>query len=150
MGRRAFTLEFWTVDLATYFDRRRASDSAALSRTTQVEIDPVYEFLAQLNTRLAEVRRHVGYRAAGEVIDLLCSAAEQDLVADEAVLWSLVDDAVYAKVLPRLRGHQSPELDAALAVAIAACRQRELARCVDKLVAMKNRLDNDGFTRFFA
>jgi hypothetical protein len=142
---RAFTFEFWDVDLATYFDRRRHNDTERVS-----QIEEIYTFLRELNVKLSKVRRHVGYRAAGEVIDLLCAAAEQELLPDDGALWRLVDEAIYAKFLPRLRGHHSPELSNALAITMDACKQRKLDRCARKLEAMKNRLDEEGVTRFFA
>jgi 5-methylcytosine-specific restriction enzyme B len=142
---RAFTFEFWDVDLVTYFDRRRQEDARHVS-----QIDDVYIFLRELNDKLSEVRRHVGYRAAGEVLDLLCAAAAQELLPDDGALWRLVDEAIYAKFLPRLRGHHSAGLSRALAIAMEACRNRTLDRCARKLQAMKNRLDDEGVTRFFA
>ncbi len=142
---RAFTIELWDVDLPRFFERRRAHDIADVA-----DIDAVYAFFIELNGGLAQVRRHVGYRSVGEAIDFARSGARAGLAADAQALWSLVDRAVHAKVLPRLRGHDSDDLRKALATARQVCEQRGLTRCVSKLARMLARLDETGVTRFFA
>lgn len=142
---RAFTIELWDVDLPTFFERRRDRDIADVA-----DIDAVYAFFIELNGGLTRVRRHVGYRSVGEAIDFARSGARAGLAADTQALWSLVDRAVHARVLPRLRGHDSDDLRKALATARQVCEQRGLTRCVSKLARMLARLDETGVTRFFA
>lgn len=142
---RAFTIELWDVDLPTFFERRRDRDIADIA-----DIDAVYAFFIELNGGLTQVRRHVGYRSVGEAIDFVRSGARAGLLTDVQALWSLVDRAVHAKVLPRLRGHDSDDLRKALATAWQVCEQRGLTRCVSKLARMLARLDETGVTRFFA
>lgn len=142
---RAFTIELWDVDLPRFFERRREHDLADVP-----DIEAVYAFFIELNGGLAQVRRHVGYRSVGEAIDFVRSGARAGLLADAQALWSLVDRAVHAKVLPRLRGHDSDDLRKALATARQVCEQRGMTRCVTKLARMLARLDETGVTRFFA
>lgn len=142
---RAFTIELWDVDLPKFFERRRARDVADVA-----DIDAVYAFFIELNEQLGRVRRHVGYRSVGEAIDFARSGARAGLAADTQALWSLVDSAVHAKVLPRLRGHDSDDLRRALGAARQVCEQRGLTRCADKLARMLARLDETGVTRFFS
>jgi 5-methylcytosine-specific restriction protein B len=142
---RAFTIELWDVDLPRFFERRRERDLADVA-----DIDAVHAFFIELNGGLAQVRRHVGYRSVGEAIDFVRSGARAGLLADAQALWSLVDRAVHAKVLPRLRGHDSDDLRKALATARQVCEQRGMTRCVSKLARMLARLDETGVTRFFA
>lgn len=140
---RAFVIEFWRVDLAGFCARRRESDRALIN-----DIDEVYSWLQALNEQLYTVRRHVGYRAFGEALDYLCAAArEPDF--DVAELWTHVDHAVYAKVLPRFRGHHNQALERALASAHELCVERGLTSCADKLAAMQAMLEDTGMVRFF-
>ena len=141
---RAFTIEFWSIDLDTYFARRGDGD-----RGDVAQIDAVYGFFRDLNTRLAAVRRHVGYRSIAEALDFIRSGARDGLVQDDDSLWSLVDLAVHAKVLPRLRGHDTEDLRGALNAAHQLCQER-LPRCAAKLQDMLQRLEVTGVTRFFS
>jgi 5-methylcytosine-specific restriction protein B len=86
----------------------------------------------------------------GEAIDFVRSGARAGLAPDAQTLWSLVDRAVHAKVLPRLRGHDHDDLRKALDSARQACEQRGLSRCVDKLARMLAQLTETGVTRFFS
>jgi 5-methylcytosine-specific restriction protein B len=142
---RAFTIELWDVDLPRYFERRRERDAIDIAG-----IDELYGFFIALNGELARVRRHVGYRSMGEAIDFVRSGVRAGLASDADALWTLVDRAVHAKVLPRLRGHDHADLRHALDAARQACQQRGLSRCVDKLSRMLAQLDETGVTRFFS
>lgn len=138
---RAFTLEFWRVELSRFCDGRK-------SRDTFPGADDVHTFLSELNDDLAKVRRHVGYRAAGETLEILRVAAAQDELTDETV-WTHFDHAIQAKILPRLRGHDSEELRHALTITRDRCQARGLRACVSKLETMLQRLAETGMTRFF-
>jgi 5-methylcytosine-specific restriction protein B len=142
---RAFTIELWDVDLRRFFERRRERDGQDIA-----EIDAIYDFFIELNDELAKVRRHVGYRSVGESIDFVRSGARAELMPDALAMWSLVDRAVHAKVLPRLRGHDSDGLRQALEAARRVCARRGLTQCTQKLERMLARLGDDGITRFFA
>ena len=142
---RAFTIELWDVDLPQYFERRREHDAADIA-----DIDALYGFFIALNDELARVRRHVGYRSVGEAIDFVRSGARDGLASDAQALWVLVDGAVHAKVLPRLRGHDHGDLRKALDSTRQACEERGMTQCVRKLDRMLAQLDETGVTRFFA
>lgn len=142
---RAFTIEFWNVDLGRFFEARREHDVRDIAA-----IDAVYGFFVELNDALFKVRRHVGYRSVGEAIDFVRAAAREGQVRDETALWHFMDQAVHAKVLPRLRGHDSDDLRAALQATRKVCEQHSLSRCTSKLDHMLARLVETGVTRFFA
>ncbi|ACY13885.1 McrB family protein [Haliangium ochraceum] len=142
---RAFTIEFWNVDLERFFAARRDADVADVAN-----VDQVYDMFLQLNQALFEVRRHVGYRSVGEAIDFVRAAARGAHVGDDAAMWRFVDQAVHAKVLPRLRGHDDDSLRAALDAARDICNARGLERCTTKLDRMRAMLEQTGVTRFFA
>ncbi len=131
---RAFTMEFWDVDLDAFLAGRG-------QRHTVAE-----DLLRDIHGELRRVRRHFGYRTAGEVLDFLDHAAAIGAGDDVGVL----DDAVFAKVLPRLRGEESPQLHEVLAAVRDRCAQRGLARCAAKLDEMRERLRTTGMTRFWA
>lgn len=125
---RAFTLEFWDVDLSAYLRERNVrEDRKAL--------------LLDLHAILAKARRHFGYRTAGEVLNFIDHADAHD---------ELFDHAVFAKVLPRIRGEDSPALRTALATAKERCQAAKLPKCAQKLEDMLHQLDATGVTRFWA
>ena len=105
---RAFVLEFWNVDL----DDTRAGGSAPCRRNTRQLHESVLTGLMQA---LAPARLHFGWRVVDDVLDFLreSAAAGPALPFDRAL-----DAVVYAKVLPKLRGEDSPKFRAAL----KACR----------------------------
>jgi len=125
---RAFTLEFWDVDLEKFLDGRKAPPE-------------VRDVLIALHGELAKVRRHFGYRTASEILAFVGHADGGP---------SLLDQAVFSKVLPRLRGTDSEALRAALAKCEKICRDGTLLRCAQKLAEMRGRLVETGVTRFWA
>ena len=127
---RAFTLEFWDVDLQRHFERREQHD-------TRVE-----KLLVELNELLRPVRRHFGYRTANEVLAFAAGAGDAQTL--------MLDQAVYSKVLPRLRGEETPELKKALDAALACCKSEGLTRSAEKLASMKLQLETTGLTRFWS
>ena len=131
---RAFTMELWDVDLKGFFGKTTPNPVAA-------------DAVMALQGELEKVRRHVGYRTAGEVVDWVGAAlaADPDMPVD-----GLVDTAIYAKVLTRLRGAESPELIAAFPVLVQICTERNLVRCAAKLRTMQDRLVATGVTSFWS
>ncbi|WP_437650445.1 McrB family protein [Sorangium sp. So ce362] len=136
---RAFTLEFWDVDLKSFFDR--AAAKAPGKRLLDVE-----EALCELHGAMREVRRHFGYRTAGEVLAFMHAASELGGAAPAAFL----DQAVFSKVLPRLRGEDTPAFKGALEALMGICKRRSLAVSEVKLGSMMELLKRTGVTRFWA
>lgn len=135
---RAFTFEFWQVDLDGLFARRgQAGPTEA----------PAQAALRALQAHLEPIRRHVGYRALTEALDWIaaCHAAEP-----EAPIAGLIDEAVFSKVLPRLRGSESSALSQALERVQETCRTHDLPRCAAKVAAMAGRLRDSGVTSFWS
>lgn len=137
---RAFTLEFWEVDLARFF-QRQADATPGQDRLHDVE-----KLLLDLNAALRRIRRHFGYRTAGEVLAFVRQAKGRA----DAIPWRLVDHAIFAKVLPRLRGEDSNEMKQALKTARELCSARGLTRCVVKLEDLSSQLKHSGMAGFFA
>lgn len=133
---RAFTFEFWDVDLKAFF-RRRAD--AGQKR------DPALEaMLVEFYGLLRPIRRHFGYRTAGEVMDFVATLT----ASGEA--GGAVDIAVFAKVLPRLRGEETKALSTALEELAKLCKAKTLPKCEAKLSSMLDQLRHTGVTKFWA
>jgi len=137
---RAFTLEFWQVDLAAFFERRAA---AGHPRHPTAEAE-----LLALHAALAPVRRHFGYRTASEILGLLTAADAAGL--ETAALAQILDQAIFSKVLPRLRGEETPLLQEALTVILGRCQANHLPRCAAKIAEMQARLRSTGLTKFWS
>lgn len=127
---RAFTVEFWDVDLDGF-----------LARRMKPGLEPLCAMLKALHGELARVRRHFGYRTASEII-AFCSHPD---AGPEAM-----DQAVYSKVLPRLRGDSSEQFKRSLDNVRVVCEGYGLNRCVAKLEEMSERLESHGLTHFWA
>lgn len=130
---RAFTLEFWDVDLKGFFERRTPRHAATEA------------CLIALHDALRPARRHFGYRTAGEVVDFTLGSLQAGESESAAI-----DMAVFSKVLPRLRGDQDPDLQRAFKVASEITAQLGLARSSEKLRVMQQRLQATGVTRFWS
>lgn len=128
---RAFTIEFWDVDLDRYIATRKLPVPATINAT-----------LMELQEVLKGVRRQFGYRTAGEIIDFCCHPAADPYAA--------LDQAIYSKILPRLRGDDSPRFKAALAKVQMICTPEKFPRCAEKLKEMSERLESHGLTHFWS
>ncbi|WP_437515244.1 McrB family protein [Sorangium sp. So ce1099] len=136
---RAFTLEFWDVDLKSFFER-------AAARSPGQRLPDVEATLLELHDVMRAVRRHFGYRTAGEVLAFMHAVAE----LGDAAQTTFLDQAVFSKVLPRLRGEESPAFKGALEALLGICKQRGLTLCEAKLGSMMELLKRTGVTRFWA
>lgn len=136
---RAFTLEFWDVNLKTFFDR-------AAARSPEKRLLEVEEALIELHDAMRAVRRHFGYRTAGEVIAFMQAVP----ALAGATASTFLDHAVFSKVLPRLRGEDAPAFRAALGALTGICKRRGLEMSEAKLISMMELLARTGVTRFWA
>jgi MoxR-like ATPase len=136
---RAFTIEFWDVDLKAYFERNGADDKG--KRLVAVEAT-----LVQLHDALRRVRRHFGYRTAGEVLAFMRAAPGADGEKHAVFL----DQAVFSKVLPRLRGEDSAAFREALEAIGKVCSGGDLKRSRRKIEDMLASLKQTGLARFWA
>ena len=127
---RAFTFEYWDVDLAAAFERysTREPDTEAL--------------LLALYEALHPARRHFGYRTAEEVVAFVACGDAPDRLA-------LRDHAVLSKVLPKIRGGDGDGVREALQRVIAELVKAALPRSRQKAEQMLVRLNQAGMTGFF-
>jgi len=133
---RAFTFEFWDVDLEAWRQtREKTSDPATLAH--------VYSVLAPLNAALAKARRQFAYRVANEVL-AFCS---QDVSSEPD---ALLDGAILAKVLPRVRGDDAGPLTAVLSELLGHLPQDRFPRARAKVHAMHQSMALTGQARFWS
>lgn len=134
---RAFTLEFWEIDVHAF----PGWNDNALSNEIKTK---TRELLHALNQALAPVRMHFGWRTISDVIEYL-----QFTNTFAGSVESALDDVVYAKVLPKLRGDSSPRFEQALKATHECLTSMGLSRCSGKVKEMRNDLEESGSTRFW-
>lgn len=134
---RAFTLEFWEVDLPSLFERRHAAGK----KDSQGE-----NLLLSAFEALRPIRRHFGYRTATELLDFVESGSTN---APPIVRTKMLDQALFSKVLPRIRGEESPTMQAALDTLLKIAEDGGLEVSHQKLKEMRERLTMTGLTRFW-
>lgn len=133
---RAFTFEFWDVDLDTW--RKRAEEKASPEL-----LEHVTRVLSLLYHALLPARRHFGYRTCDEVLGFCASGSGLSTV-------EALDAAVLAKVLPKVRGDSVGPLPKALSDAADVCAAEGLTRSHAKLTLMQSSLLALGVARFWS
>ena len=106
---RAFTHEFWDIKPDIWWrDNDTKLDGDILTQTKSL--------LKALHFTLEAARRHFGYRVIAEVNGFLeryqeeiSEAPEGNTLEDTKTLAYALDDVIYAKVLPKLRGDDAEE-----------------------------------------
>lgn len=136
---RAYTIEFWDIDLGSYPGWVRDGLPGP-------EMTKVREALVDLGSVLAPVRLHFGWRTVVDVLDYLELLRKSDPSAD---IDEWLDEVVYARVLPKLRGVESKRLLEALEASREICVARKLPRCATKLHQLQDDLRETGTMRFW-
>ncbi|MEZ5288063.1 MAG: hypothetical protein R2712_25360 [Vicinamibacterales bacterium] len=136
---RAFVLEHWDVDLEGYPGWKRPG----LSADQQGKVKGLLEDLMAV---LAPVRLHFGYRVVDTVLDYLVRvlADQRDAEFSEAL-----DFVVYAKLLPKLRGEDSPRLREALHECEQRLTRHDMKRSARKVRELVEDLRSTGSARFW-
>ncbi len=133
---RAFTMEYWHIDLETYLDEKQPN----LSPETRT-------ILLQLYHSLSKAHCHFGYRTVNELLQFVGQAQRMEGPQLER---ALLDQAICAKVLPKVRGQYSQALEEALVESAALCDRHALSISHAKLTQMLHRLREFGLTRFWS
>jgi MoxR-like ATPase len=133
---RAFTFEFWDVDLAAWREQAR-------SRAAPEVLELVYPVLVEFNGALKPARRHFGYRTCDEVLGFCSAVAGLQATAG-------LDAAILAKVLPKVRGDSGGTLPKAIEDAIGVSERFELPMTAAKLRQMQSTLKELGAVRFWS
>ena len=135
---RAFTLEFWHVDV----DKWPGWDKAELGESK----DSVRDALNGLMNALSPARLHFGWRVIEETVRFLERRRSDN--ANLSVTEAL-DRIIYSKVLPKLRGDDSPRYHTALDDCQAVLRTHELHDSAQKVQELRQDLDQTGSFRFW-
>lgn len=133
---RAFTLEFWDIDVSSF-------PKWGLLKVDDVRAR-VKDVLQELMSALTPVRLHFGWRSIDDVVSYIAFSVGLGGSADAAL-----DDVLYAKVLPKLRGEHSDRFVEAITKVKDICQRYELKRCREKVQDMIADLNETGSTRFW-
>ena len=136
---RAFTLEFWDIDV----DQWPGWDASSLASEGK---EAVKGTLTALMAALSPARLHFGWRVIAEVVRFMerRQGESAELSVDEAL-----DRVIYAKVLPKLRGDDSPRFRTALEECRDSLGERRLLQSRDKVAELIEDLDETGSFRFW-
>lgn len=135
---RALTIEFWNIDLDSY----PGWGKRGLSETHEGRVRVVLSALIQA---LAPVRLHFGWRIVDDVLSFMKKAGDDGSLEFETAL----DWIIYSKILPKLRGYDSPHFRKAFEQCQAELSKHGLTRSRDKLIELSRDLHETGSARFW-
>lgn len=135
---RASVIEFWDIDTDQYPGWKNSGLDAA-------QVNQLRDLLKTLGAALAPARLHFGWRTVGDVLGYVRAA----LAGGAIPFNTAVDQAVYAKVLPKLRGEDSPRLRTAFRELTAALQHHDLPVSAAKVSQLDDDLAHLGSARFW-
>ena len=136
---RAFTIEFWDIDLDSYPRWGK--------RDLSIETETIARALMKdLMGSLKPARMHFGWRVVDDVLDYMNRVAAN---GDDQDPVTTLDSVVYAKILPKLRGDDSPRFREALDGCANILAERGLTDCHKKVLELKDDLEATGSARFW-
>lgn len=138
---RAFTIEFWDVDLDE-FDARFSADEANRDYPAELRAAAI-GVLKEVSDILKSTHQHFGYRTALEVLGFM-KATSGHLPREDAL-----DHAVFMKVLPKLRGQDTDAMRQVLQGMKQWAETKGFSASSSKLGAMIDELHSTGTTRFW-
>ncbi|MDP2270497.1 MAG: hypothetical protein Q8K32_07160 [Archangium sp.] len=130
---RATTLEFWELD----FDFEPVGVSLKHWQATREVLERLYKILEPH-------RLHFGRRVVDDVLAFLSRAEADGVLGASALDWAL-----YGKVLPKFRGHDTPPLRLAFEQAQTLFEERGLKMCAQKVAELLADLRETGSARFW-
>jgi hypothetical protein len=136
---RAFVLEFWEVDLSKY---PRWNDRAL----PPADVQRAREVLERLMEVLSPVRLHFGWRVVDEVLNFLSRASG---TGGHLPFEVALDQVIYAKVLPKLRGDDTPRFRHALEQCIKQLVDFKLLTSAGKVKDLFEDVKSTGSARFW-
>jgi 5-methylcytosine-specific restriction protein B len=135
---RAYTLEFWDINVQNFPGWEKTQLAPLLKEKARA-------VLIGLVSALAPVRLHFGWRTINDVLGYLAFHASFANVDTESTL----DDVIYAKVLPKLRGENSLKFRQAMEDAHNVLADHGLKRCANKVQSLRQDLVETGSARFW-
>ena len=137
---RAFTLEFWDIEPEEW----PGWESCTLDEGEKTKVRGL---LAALAKTLSPARRHFGWRVISEVVGFVEGRSRDsgiEIGADAAL-----DRVIYAKVLPKLRGSDTPRFRRCLEDTVAVLEKAGLGRCATKVRSLQEDLEATGSCSFW-
>lgn len=135
---RAFTMEFWDINLQAYPNWQKFG-------LNEQDLARVKSCLTDLLAALETERLHFGWRTVEDVLSYLSLAQK----TPDIELSQALDDVIYARVLPKLRGSESQRLHESLVKLISVLADYDLKRCRAKVESLKSDLADTGMMRFW-
>ena len=135
---RAAVLEFWDVDVDAY-------PGWAGSTLAPQELSRVRQVLGELYQALRPVKRHFGWRTIGDILGYVSFARG----GREIEFNSALDQAVFSKILPKLRGEDSARLRHAFKLGYETLSAAQLPESAAKLQELSDDLRDTGSARFW-
>lgn len=141
---RAFTIEFWEVDLED-FKLRFGKNNPDFSGDI---LDFAMQHLGEIKTILEPVRQHFGYRTTEEILAFL--GTNLSVGANVMNRNVAFDQAILMKTLPKIRGQDSAEFRECLSKLHQYLTGHEFNCSAKKVGQMKEELELTGTTRFWS
>ncbi|AOY87700.1 hypothetical protein BKP64_05675 [Marinobacter salinus] len=135
---RAFTMEFWEINLENYPNWQNFGLNVR-------DLSRVKDCLTDLLSALETERMHFGWRTVEDVLSYMALAQKMP----DIEVANALDDVIYARVLPKLRGSESQRLHEALLQVIKVLTEYDLKRCRAKVETLKRDLSDTGMMRFW-
>jgi hypothetical protein len=136
---RAFTIEFWDIDLGQYpgWGKERLPDGQEAK---------VRSLLTDLMEVLKPARLHFAWRVVDDLMSLLESA---HLMGVKTEFKELLDSYVMAKLLPKLRGDDNQLFQTVLEAAENALKQHGMLCSAERVQRMRTDLSRAGSAHFW-
>lgn len=136
---RAHTIEFWDMSV----DDWPGWDSCRLEEEEKGRVEDV---LKDLMKALKDARLHFGYRTIEEVVAFI---EQRNALALDWEFGEALDAVIHAKVLPKLRGDDSPRIRDAFAGCRDVLRTHALGGCLARVEELRDDLEATGSARFW-
>ena len=136
---RAFTLEFWDIEVDEW-------PGWEASKLVEDERARAQKLLNELMAALRPARLHFGWRVIAEFVAFLARRAADSA---EVPFESALDQITYAKVLPKLRGDDSPRCRTVLKNCQEVLESAGLEKSAEKVRELVQDLDETGSFRFW-
>lgn len=135
---RASVIEFWDIDVDVFPGWEKSS-------LREEQLHKVRQVINALMQALRPVRLHFGWRTLHDVLGYLQEAERGGVIEFSRAL----DQAIYTKILPKLRGEDSPRLQKAFMATRDVLRSAELHDASAKVAEMLDDLQHLGAARFW-
>ncbi len=135
---RASVIEFWDIDVAAF-------PGWGESSLEKEQLQIVRELMTALMQALRPVRLHFGWRTLHDVIGYLQEARRGGVIEFTRAL----DQAIYTKILPKMRGEDSPRLQKVFTETRDILSSAKLSEASAKVAEMLEDLRHLGAARFW-